>query len=129
MVPRDGFITLAGCGIQKKRCPLSAPLLVGSRPTDGFQLAQFLLAEVEGTALPRKGHAPLKHKLVKLYRYLENDHLVTGISKEELPNALPNADCGNGTLNRFLCGRARNDSKPLPAGDSALRSDPVRMLA
>src|SRR6516165_721976 len=76
MVPRDGFITLAGCGIQKKRCPLSAPLLVGSRPTDGFQLAQFLLAEVEGTALPRKGHAPLKHKLVKLYRYLENDHLV-----------------------------------------------------
>src|SRR5215831_7175847 len=79
MVPRDGFITLAGCGIQKKRCPLSAPLLVGSRPTDGFQFAQFLLAEVEGTALPRKGHAPLKHKLVKLYRYLENDHLALSV--------------------------------------------------
>jgi hypothetical protein len=76
LVPRDGFITLAGCRIQKKRGPLSAALFVASRLTNELQDAPFLLAELEGLPFPREGHTPLKQKWVKMYSYLENVNLV-----------------------------------------------------
>ena len=63
VVLRDRFVTLAGQRIQKKSCPQGAPLLLGSRLADGLQLEHVLLAELDGTALPREGHDPLKHKL------------------------------------------------------------------
>ena len=62
VVPGNGFITLAGSGIQEKRGPQGAPLLLGSRSADGLQPEQILLAELQGCALPREGHNPLKHK-------------------------------------------------------------------
>jgi hypothetical protein len=63
----DGFITLTGKRIQKKRCPKGGPFLLGSRLADGLQLEQLLLAELDGTALPREGHDPLKHKSGQMY--------------------------------------------------------------
>ena len=75
VVSRNGFISLAGSRIQKERCPKGAPFLLDSRLADGLQPDQILLTELEGTALPREGHNPLKHKSDQMYRYLENDDL------------------------------------------------------
>jgi hypothetical protein len=67
VVSRNGFITLAGWRIQKKRCPKGAPFLLGSRLPDGLQFEHILLAESERAALPREGHDPLKHKSSQMY--------------------------------------------------------------
>src|SRR6266568_4871425 len=77
VVPRNGLIGLARSRVQKKRSPKTAPFLLGSRPANGLQPEQILPAELEGAAPPWKGHDPLKHKTGQMYRYLENDHLVT----------------------------------------------------
>jgi hypothetical protein len=78
MMPGNGLITLAGPRIQKKRRPKRAPFLLRPRLADGLQAEQVLLAELEGTAFPREGHDPLKHKSSQMYRYLENDNLAPG---------------------------------------------------
>src|SRR5215467_10191949 len=62
MMPGNSLITLAGLRIQEKRCTKRAPFLLRPRLADGLQAEQVLLAELEGTALPREGHNPLKHK-------------------------------------------------------------------
>src|SRR5260370_36260865 len=62
--------------MQKKRCAKGTPFLLSSRLADGLQLEHLLLAELDGTALPREGHDPLKHKSGQMYRYLENHDLV-----------------------------------------------------
>ena len=77
VVSRNGFVGLARSRIQKKGCPKGSSLLLGSRLADGLQLEQILLAELEGTALPWEGNNPLKHKSGQMYRYLENDDLVS----------------------------------------------------
>src|SRR6266568_602126 len=76
MAPRDGIVTSAGPRIQQDCRPQRTPFLVASRLADGVQLALFLFGELQGAALPREGHTPLKHNRVKMYSYLENDHLV-----------------------------------------------------
>src|SRR5205807_1436873 len=53
----------------------SAPLLFGSRRTDGLQFVLFRFGELQGAPLPREGHASLKHNHAKMYSYLENDNL------------------------------------------------------
>src|SRR5262249_34697142 len=77
MMPGNGLITLAGARIQEKRRPKRTPFFFGSRFANGLEIEQILLAELEGTALPREGHDPLKHKSSQMYRYLENANLVT----------------------------------------------------
>ena len=77
MAPRDGIVTSAGPRIQQDCRPQRTPFLVASRLADGVQLALFLFGELQGAALPREGHTPLKHNRVEMYRYLENDHLVS----------------------------------------------------
>jgi hypothetical protein len=67
VVSRDGFVTLTGERIQKKRRSQSAPFLLAPRLADGLQPEPILLAELEGTALPREGHDPLKHKSSQMY--------------------------------------------------------------
>src|SRR5262245_41742972 len=76
MMPGNGLITLAGARIQEKRRPKRTPFFFGSRFANGLEIEQILLAELEGTALPREGHDPLKHKSSQMYRYLENANLV-----------------------------------------------------
>src|SRR5262249_24644659 len=75
MMPGNGLITLAGARIQEKRRPKRTPFFFGSRFANGLEIEQILLAELEGTALPREGHDPLKHKSSQMYRYLENANL------------------------------------------------------
>src|SRR5215469_15862166 len=77
MMPGNGLITLAGARIQEKRRPKRTPFFFGSRFANGLEIEQILLAELEGTALPREGHDPLKHKSSQMYRYLENANLVS----------------------------------------------------
>jgi hypothetical protein len=62
--------------VAKSSGPFSCALL-GSRLADRLQLEHLLLAELDGTALPGEGHAPLKHKLDQMYRYLEKDDLAS----------------------------------------------------
>src|SRR5262249_53240791 len=87
-MPGDGLITLAGPRIQEKRRPKRAPFLLGPRLPDGLQMEQILLGELEGTALPREGHDPLKHKSSQMYRYLENVHLVSVAKWQNLEKIL-----------------------------------------
>src|SRR6266478_2633417 len=83
MVLRNGLVTLARKRIQQERRAHGAPLLLRSRLADRLQLVQFLLGKLQGLALPREGHSPLKHNRVKMYRYLENAHLVMSELKRD----------------------------------------------
>src|SRR5207302_980422 len=76
MVLCDRFVTLARQRIQQDRSSHSAPLLFGSRRTDGLQFVLFRFGELQGAPLPREGHASLKHNHAKMYSYLQNDNLV-----------------------------------------------------
>src|SRR5450755_1665210 len=77
MLPGYGLVALAGERIQQERGPLAAALFLRSRLADGRQCAQFLLGKLQGLALLREGHDPLKHIWRLMYRYLENAHLGT----------------------------------------------------
>jgi hypothetical protein len=77
MTPGDNFVALTGERIEKDRGTQRPPLLFRSRLADGLQSAKFLLRELQGFALLREGHSPLKHFPIKMYRYLENDHLAS----------------------------------------------------
>src|ERR1039458_10647562 len=76
MVPCNGLVTLARKRIQQQRGPYGAPFLLGSGLADRIELAQFRFSELQGIALPREGHTPLKHNRREMYWYLENGHLV-----------------------------------------------------
>src|SRR5262245_8492482 len=111
MMPGNGLITLAGARIQEKRRPKRTPFFFGSRFANGLEIEQILLAELEGIALPREGHDPLKHKSSQMYRYLENANLgdapaVVYVSVTNRAAALYNGD-GNDQIRVLWAKHAR----------------------
>jgi hypothetical protein len=58
---RNGLVTLSGERIQQHRRADGAPFFLGSGSADGFEFAELRLGELQGVALPRERHTPLKH--------------------------------------------------------------------
>src|ERR1039457_4863043 len=100
MVPCNGLVTLARKRIQQQRGPYGAPFLLGSGLADRIELAQFRFSELQGIALPREGHTPLKHNRREMYWCLENGHLVK----------VPSPHSGT-VIQRSWVGRSGPDSK------------------